>query len=341
MITFIASFPHLYTFQALRGEVLGPSMPRTDTVTYDAFFARDSLQAGTYVFTDFERLHPAEVRLATHMARFYQGRAGFRFLNDPPKVRTRYGLLRALRKHGINDFDAYCAESYPRPERFPVFLRIASDHAGPIGDLIQSQSELDRRLSELEDGGVSLTGVLVIEFCAEPRSDGLYEKLAVYRIGDRLTLAGLLVGEAWNVKEPDMDLVDARIMQDHLDAMREDRFAEGLRAAFDLAGIEYGRADLGFGNGRLQVYEINTNPMIKAGTSFISDEHRESREVFRRRFAELMHAIDLPPGPAVPMDLGALDFPSEHRRQLAVHRMSPPKPFRRLLRNLKARPRQS
>lgn len=320
MITFVATAPHLYTFRALHGKVLGPLMPQTRWIGYEELFASRGLRAGTYVLTDFERLHPAEVRLAAHIWRFYRDRPGFRFLNDPARVRTRYGLLRALKEAGINDFDAYCAEGYPRPRRFPVFLRIASDHAGPIGGLIGTQEELDRRLAGLEAEGVPLTGVLVVEFCADRTGEGIYEKLSVYRIGDRLTLAGLLVGEAWDVKQPSMDLVDEGIMQRHLEALREDRYAEELRAAFDIAGIEYGRADLGFGDGRLQIYEINTNPSIKAGTSFVSDEHRESREIFRRRFGEMMHAIDLPRGPAVRMDLGTLDHPSSHRRKQALAR---------------------
>ena len=44
--------------------------------------------------------------------------------------------------------------------------------------------------------------------------------------------------------------------------MASNPYAERLRPAFEAAGIDYGRADFGFRDGRLAVYEINTNPSI-------------------------------------------------------------------------------
>jgi hypothetical protein len=35
-----------------------------------------------------------------------------------------------------------------------------------------------------------------------------------------------------------------------------------LRRVFDIAGIEYGRADWGIVAGKVQIYEINTNPYV-------------------------------------------------------------------------------
>ncbi|MBW3097019.1 hypothetical protein [Pseudohoeflea coraliihabitans] len=327
MITFIACYRHLYTFRALRGRVLGPMMPATRAISYERFFASRGLRPGTYVFTDFERMHPAEVRLASHIERFYRDRPGFRFLNVPARVRIRLGLLRSLKEHGLNSFDAYPAESHPRPRRFPVFIRLSADHAGPIGGLIADQDALEQRLAELERSGVPLTGLLVVEYCADRLDDGLFEKFSVYRIGDRYTLAGLLVGQDWDVKSPDMDFVDDEIMQRHLTIMREDHVSTAVRKAFELAGIDYGRADLGYGDGQVQVYEINTNPSIKAGTRYISEAHRESREIFRKRFAAMLHAVDLPGGAMVPLKLGRLDGPSRDRLRLATARRPLPAPL--------------
>src|SRR5690606_36355005 len=36
----------------------------------------------------------------------------------------------------------------------------------------------------------------------------------------------------------------------------------GLMAAFEAGGIEFGRADFGIVDGRVQIYEINTNPTL-------------------------------------------------------------------------------
>lgn len=320
MITFIASYSHTFTFTALRGEILSPVVPETRAITYDDLFAADTLEPGTYVFTDMERLHPLELRLAARFFRRLDAMPGFRVFNDPARVKTRYALLRALAEAGLNDFDAYCADGVPRPGRFPVFLRIASDHAGPLGDLIHDQTELDNRLRALEAEGIPLTGVLVVEFCGERNADGLYEKLAFLKIGNRITLSALLLGEHWSVKvvASGMRLVTSKIMREQLEAIRADRYAEKMRAAFDIAGINYGRADVGMCGGRFQVYEINTNPNITASNQYISDEHRESRQIFRARFGSMLRDIDVAEGGgAVPVNLGSLDVPSRRRREFA------------------------
>jgi hypothetical protein len=319
MITFIASRSYTHTFAALRRKILSQVVPETRAITYDELFAADELQPGTYVFTDIERLHPAEVRLAARFFRQLDVMPGFRVLNDPARVKPRYALLRALAEAGLNDFDVYWADGFPRPRRFPIFLRFAADHAGPLGDLVHDQGELEARLRSLEADGIPLTGVLAVEFCSERNARGHYEKLAFFKIGDRVTLSALLIGEHWNVKiaNASMKLVTPEIMREQLEAMRADRDAEKMRAVFDIAGIDYGRADVGICGGRFQVYEINTNPNITASKRFISDEHRESREIFRARFGAMMHAIDSPAGRAVPVNLGPLDKTLRRRREIA------------------------
>lgn len=320
MITFIACHHYTYTFTALRGKILSQAVPPSRAITYDDLFAADALEPGTYVFTDMERLHPSELRLAARFFRRLGAMPGFRVLNDPARVKTRYALLRALAEAGLNDFDAYWADGFPRPRRFPVFLRVAADHSGPIGDLINDQSELDIRLRTLESNGMPLSAVLVVEFCGERNAQGLYEKLAFLKIGNRITLSALLLGEHWNVKivASSMSLLTPTIMRDQLEAIRADRDSEKLRAAFEIAGIDYGRADVGICGGRFQVYEINTNPNITAGDQYVSNEHRESRQIFRERFASLLHDVDVAGGERpVKVDLGRLDNRSRSRREIA------------------------
>ncbi|MCC0037538.1 MAG: hypothetical protein H6893_00915 [Brucellaceae bacterium] len=128
MITFIVAAHHQGTVAALRESVLAPLMPKTRAMSYDRLFSADRLMRGTYVFTDMERLAPSELRLASHYYRRLETIRGMRVLNDPARVKTRFALLRALREAHVNDFDAYQADSMPRPRRFPVFLRIAAEH---------------------------------------------------------------------------------------------------------------------------------------------------------------------------------------------------------------------
>ena len=45
--------------------------------------------------------------------------------------------------------------------------------------------------------------------------------------------------------------------------LRQNPYRDELYEAFEVAHITYGRADYGLMDGRVQIYEINTNPMIR------------------------------------------------------------------------------
>ena len=53
-----------------------------------------------------------------------------------------------------------------------------------------------------------------------------------------------------------------------------------LREIFELADIEYGRIDYGIKGGRIQVWEINTNPTV-----LLRRHLRDARAPIHRRFA--------------------------------------------------------
>ena len=62
---------------------------------------------------------------------------------------------------------------------------------------------------------------------------------------------------------------------------------------FDLAGVDYGRADFGLVGGRPQIYEINTNPEIKLRPPPAKLQRRnESVDLFRSNYLEAMRTID-------------------------------------------------
>jgi hypothetical protein len=72
------------------------------------------------------------------------------------------------------------------------------------------------------------------------------------------------------------------------------RFRGDLAAAFDIAGLEYGRADFGLVGGRVQVYEINSNPEILFGNDHPSPARQETYRIFRRNYLDVLSAIDTP-----------------------------------------------
>ena len=100
------------------------------------------------------------------------------------------------------------------------------------------------------------------EYVDARNADGLHEKLCYFRIGETLFPAALDVSANWVCKGVvgDPHAIDA--------AERELEFLVGsqheamLRAAFEAAEIDYGRADYAIVDGRPQIFEINTNPQI-------------------------------------------------------------------------------
>lgn len=319
MITFVVVAPHDYTVAALQNGVLGPLVPKTRAITYDQLFAVHSVTPGTWVFTDMERLNTIELKLAAKIYRRMANSPNIRILNDPARVKSRFGLLRALHDAGFNDFNAYWADSLERPKRFPVFLKIAAEHTGSLGALINDQAELDLRLQNVVAQGTPLSTVLIIEYCGAPSAHGYYERYAFFKVGTEISLSGILIDDQWIVKNPRFDLMTPKILADQFDAMRENRYLDEMKTAFDIAEIEYGRADVGLVNGRLQVYEINTNPNISATTTYISNLHRKSRELPRARFGKMLHDVDLPDeGNPTDLRFKGLDKETKFRMQRAL-----------------------
>ncbi len=208
-------------------------------------------------------MHPRERRLAAKIYRHINAAgAGFKALNDPAHVRNRLGLLTAAHKAGINDFDAYRASERPQPKNFPVFLRHLSVSLPPVTGLLDSQYELDKAIAELARLGEPLDDLLVIEYCAAPFVDDYFVKLSAYRIDDQYMLDLLLYDQDWYVKYGDVDTMPPNFAATEAEILRENRWIEDAKKVFDLAQIEYGRADFSIVEGRPQFYEINFHPQF-------------------------------------------------------------------------------
>ncbi|WP_421855532.1 hypothetical protein [Oricola sp.] len=259
MILIVTSSDHRYTFRHVVPALTGRGVARV--VTYDWLLRRRQLRASCIVFTDFDRLHGGELKAAAFVYRRAR-EAGIRVLNDPAKARQRFDLLRALHIAGLNGFRAYPALSQPQPARFPVFVKSQVDHGQEFDMLIADQAELETTLRRIEDDGHSLRDLLVIEFANTPVREGIYQRRTMYRIGDRY-FAGNPVGEespfvkygTFGLLADDDYVALAREMHESPDAPHFHR-------VFDVARIDYGRADYGYDEGHIAVYEINTNPKI-------------------------------------------------------------------------------
>jgi hypothetical protein len=276
--------------------------------SYERLVRQPRLPRGTWIFTDHERLSAFETRVAASVAQQLR-QAGCKVLNHPAEVRTRFGLLDALQAAGINAFRAFRADESPVPSRFPVFIRWEYDHRGGR-DLIANQADLDAALGRERAEGVPLIGRLVIEFASEEASPGIWYRGSAYRVADAIIGHHLALDDKWLVKDGfDAARLDTYAHRDEFLAREralvvDAVYSDLLRRVFDIAGIEYGRADFGFVGDRLQIYEINTNPSHGAAADVFGNIHpgREQTQRFsEQRLHEALEAISSDDAGSVPI----------------------------------------
>ncbi len=293
MITFVVTANHRYTVEKLCSGAV-PGGPPCRSMSYDDLFCARDIEPGAYIFCDHERLSHVELLAAAEIFALASRSPQVRLFNDPAKVRTRFGLLRMLREAGVNDFDAYAADGLPRPAKFPVFVREIATHGKPVTPLLSSQEALDAALAEAVRAGYPLSGLLVIEFCAEPVRDNVWRRWGAHRFGATTVLAEVVSEDNWNVKYGAAGLVDDEVYRADDEATRANRHVDVLDRVFALAGVEYGRADFGLVGGRPQIYEINTNPHIGALAAHPSAVRQATLEYNRSRFLAALAALDAP-----------------------------------------------
>lgn len=288
MLRFVMTGGHEYTLD----EVLRDRRaPRCEIVSYDRLFAAARLPRAVYVFTDLDRLGGWDLELAGAAHRALV-RAGVPTLNDPARVRKRYGLLRALHEAGINQFNAYRVEEGIRPARYPVFLRREVGHRAPQSGLLDDWNATRRAIDATAEQGIPLGEVLIIEYAAEPARPGVFRKLSLARVGDRYTPMHCVHQNTWLVKQGSDHTGPLDLFEDELRIMRENPYAEALAPAFEIARIDYGRADFGLVGGRVQIYEINTNPKVAYGSEHPIALRNESQRLAWEKMLDALRALD-------------------------------------------------
>ena len=97
--------------------------------------------------------------------------------------------------------------------------------------------------------GAPLTTLLLVEYAAEPVAPNLFRKLSMFRLGDTYVAAHCVHEGNWLVKYGTKGIATPELYEDELRLIRDNPFEAALRPAFELAGIEYGRADFGLACG--------------------------------------------------------------------------------------------
>jgi hypothetical protein len=251
-----------------------------------------TLPLGTYLFTDLERLSPYDATRASIAWSMLQSLgAGVRLINHPTRSMRRYELLRTLYENRMNRFNVYRLTEARWPRRYPVFIRGEDDHEGPRSPLLQSRQEVEAAIAVINREGRSREGVIIVEFCDTADENGIYRKYSVFVVGSRIFPKNILFSHKWAVKGRDIqgsDLLDEE----------ERRFIDTnphetqLRRVCELACIGYGRIDYAVLDGEVQVWEINTNPMITLPWGRASLARALANQRVSRQFENAFDEID-------------------------------------------------
>ncbi|MCB8931937.1 MAG: hypothetical protein M9921_02215 [Fimbriimonadaceae bacterium] len=274
--------------------------------TYEEIVERGSIPRATIVFTDHERMSPDLLGLARQL--WDQVSPHCRALNNPHTVLTRVPLLHSMFEAGINEHRAFRPDDVPADLRYPVFVRGANDHLGPRTDLLEDREALERALVRLAVQDDPCDDLLVVEYEDCRGGDGCYRKFAAFRVGDAIIPRHQIVGDHWALKVVSPHF--ATRAEEECSYANENPHADQAMRAFEIAGIEYGRIDYGWVDGRIRVWEINTNPTVMSDLYRTKRSRRPLQRLFLERFLAAMADLETTPeGPDIPLAFHAPTLP--------------------------------
>ena len=255
---------------------------------------------GVFIFTDFDR-QSVERRSRAALLADRLAANGCRVLNHPLRSLRRYDLLRKLHRHGINAFGTYRIADLREVRRFPVFIRSEAEHGRRLTGLLADESALERAVASLPDGGED--DLMIVEFGNVRSADGRYRKYSAYRVGSEIYASECQSCDHWWVKYSTAE-------DDDKDREENDRFVadnphrDQLHTIFEMAQIAYGRADYCIVDGRVQLFEINTNPTI----AHVVGKPGTTQEEYTRRHEDALLRL-LGEGSGMPRTDNALFVP--------------------------------
>ena len=289
MIHYLARAEHNYPVGDYLKSWAGPSHPVIKIVAYEGL--PTILPRGTYIFSDLERLTSAQSELMAEVRdQLASAGEGIHLLNHPIRSLRRFALLRELSDAGRNLFRAYRASEPLDDLRFPVFLRQAVEHEGSMTGLLRDHREVDQAIVRALLAGVELNDVLVVEFCDTSQGSRRFRKYSAFRVGDRIIPRHLIFSEKWMLKLP--DILDPAAIVEERAYLESNPHERELREVFERAHIDYGRIDYGVLDDRLQVWEINTNPIVMLPRDRYQRQHLPAQELFAERIRSAFQAID-------------------------------------------------
>jgi len=263
MIFYVVTEKHAFTINQHLESWGRNLLPLVRPIFYEQLDKIKSLPVGTYIFSDLERLSPEESEMAAQVwEQLANSGQGIRLLNHPTRSMRRYELLRTLYQQGWNKFNIYRIIEGPQPERFPVFLRGETDHAGSRTALLETPEDMKKAISELLEAGDSREDKIITEFCDTSDETGRFKKYAAFIVGDQIIPDHLFFSPNWMLKMRYLDLQNEEMVLEERDYVKTNPYESQLKEVAKIARIQYGRIDYSILDGVTQIWEINTNPVI-------------------------------------------------------------------------------
>jgi len=291
MIYFLTKVRHDYTILPLIDEWGDEAAALLQPLSYEKLLLQKAVPFGVYVFADIERLSPPMMNAVVKIADRIETQWGSSAVrNHPRRVMLRYQLLTSLNRIGVNDYRVYYAGSWRNDCRFPVFLRCANDHRGSLSGLLNTEEELRQALRRALLDGAAADQLLVTEYCDTRSEDGWYRKYAAFVVGDRVIPRHIAFHREWMVK------LHRSGSRDHLEEeeiyIESNPHKENLLKIFRHGGIDYGRMDYSLKNGKIQVWEINTNPTVIRSQGEYDGIYLDSQKRFVTEMENALKEID-------------------------------------------------
>lgn len=265
-----------------------PLGSRMIPISYEDLFQKRKLAFGTYIFSDIERLSPADTERAAWIWKQLQNHEQIRLLNHPLWSMCRYELLKNLYNYGSNQFNIYRLTEDISNLKFPVFVRGENDHSGNQTPLLQNREELDHAIAQLVEKGENRQDKVIIEFCDTRDEQGIFKKYSAFAIGDAIVPVHVRYQKNWVVKAN--SLKTAQREQENQTYIQTNPHIEQIQTIFKTARIQYGRIDYSFRGEDMQVWEINTNPTI---CHFMTSTDTPLNQKVSRAIEEAFLSLDL------------------------------------------------
>ncbi|MEJ8562454.1 hypothetical protein QTO30_15285 [Yoonia sp. GPGPB17] len=254
------------------------------------------MPAGALIFTDFDHLQSYELDAAAILANAVRtARPDLPILNHPAEACERFDLLNRLYQEGLNPVEVTRLPGPLVPQHYPLFLRAEDGCAGPETDLLETPAELDNALNSFAEAGRPMKRRITVRFTSDRDDQGYFRKYGAFVIGDRIVPIHIMRTKHWVVKHNQRD-DDAAFIKEEYAYCEENPHEDWLREVAHKVGIRYGRIDYGFFEGKLAVFEINTNPTFPDVDPDRDQGGREKRKSFViPQMADALASID--PGP--------------------------------------------